>query len=131
MNFPVSPEMAGAAACFGLVWGVLSTLLWLWVVVRVITALEGLSRADPGRAARDDEAGAAEVSGVRVGGGVGDVDVGDRAVADEALRTVYFPGESAFSFRPSLDSHIADFFHEPGLLLGIEKFEIVKLGFEQ
>ena len=45
MNFPVSPEMAGAAACFGLVWGVLSTLLWLWVVVRVITALEGLSRA--------------------------------------------------------------------------------------
>jgi predicted ferric reductase len=45
MNPPVSCEWASVIACFGLAWGVLSTLLWLWIVLRVITALEGLSRA--------------------------------------------------------------------------------------
>jgi hypothetical protein len=37
--------MALPVACFTLGWSVLSTLLWLYVLLRVIGALEGLSRA--------------------------------------------------------------------------------------
>jgi hypothetical protein len=43
MNFAVSSEWSVASS--GLVWGVVSTCLWLWIVLRVITALDGLARA--------------------------------------------------------------------------------------
>jgi hypothetical protein len=37
--------MVIAIACLSLVWGVLSTLVWLWIVLRVLAALERFSRA--------------------------------------------------------------------------------------
>jgi hypothetical protein len=45
MTSPVPPEIALSVACFTLGWSVLSTLLWLYVLLRVLGALESLSRA--------------------------------------------------------------------------------------
>jgi hypothetical protein len=45
MNVSSSGGLAVAAACLSLVWGVLSTLLWLWIVLRVLAALERFARA--------------------------------------------------------------------------------------
>jgi hypothetical protein len=49
MHLPIlaveTSEWVIATGCFSLIWGVLSTVLWLWIVLRVVAALERLSHA--------------------------------------------------------------------------------------